>query len=165
LWREILQIEIQFKNNWICNEKKRGKNFSITFNHMLDFPPIFPICTQFSHKFSHDNYILSPNYALNAKFCHQMHKLARKSDELIPPAHHIRRSFYWINLYNFFPSFSPLLQLKCDHTWNEEKKQHYTCERGGMREWDTCCECSLDLLWTIDYCSSNSSSSYYLYTQ
>ena len=85
-------IEIQFKNNWICNEILSITFFesyvSSTKTTCWNFHEFFIFVLGFFWKFSHIHYISSLNYAMDVKICHQLHKLARKSDELIPPAHH-----------------------------------------------------------------------------
>jgi hypothetical protein len=107
LWsiKNSSSIEIQFKNNWICNEILNNV-LALTLacvqccaTTCWIFHQISALSVHFSHGFSHNWRILSLNYAMNVKICHQMHKLARKSDELIPPAQH-QLQRYWINLFS-----------------------------------------------------------------
>lgn len=148
--------------------------FSITYSLSLSrvcsvsattcwiFHQIFTLSVHFSHEFSHNWRILSLNYPMNVKICHQMHKLARKSDELIPPAQHQRST-----LLNKFIFSSPSLSFTYPECICASYKRKYFKEIHAAM----CGACyvltlikspslSLSLLlWTIDYCYWEFSSS------
>lgn len=81
-----LAIEIQFKNNRIRNEILNNDRAHI--GHMLEFIPISQVVLNFSGNFFREINISSLNYAVGAKKSQELHKLSRKSSELIPPAQH-----------------------------------------------------------------------------
>lgn len=127
---------------------------------MLGFRPIPRVIRHFSGNFFRNLNISRQNYAVGAKKLRKMHKLSRKSSELIPPAQHPVCSAL-LNKFIFFfsSSYEKLKEVKRSCIEREKnialkKKEnkvliHAACLSNRARRMEIFCERSIIVYWEI----------------
>lgn len=161
---KFFAIEIQFKNNWIRNEilnndREVWRNAAATCWSFPHFPSLSFVFREF---FFDKTLISSMNDKVIAKQFTPMHKLSRKSEQLIPPAQHPMCSAL-LNKFIFFFSLRSLSSKRrkkkklCEEMNKERKycvwKMKTCCVLKRSRRAEIFCERSIIVYWEF-YSSS-----------